>query len=82
MQITVNISDEFAAEVQRRGLTPQHYVENLIAEKISIMSRSANQPRLNLEEFEASLDELTRYSDKIPSLSDQALSRRSLYSSD
>ena len=34
---------------------------------------------LSLEEFDASLDELTQYSDKIPSLLDVALSRESFY---
>jgi hypothetical protein len=82
MQITVNIPDEFATEARNRGLTPEHYLENLIVEQLSIGSRSADRPKLSVKEFEAFLDELTRYSDKIPSLPDQALSRKSLYSGD
>lgn len=77
MQVTVNIPDELAAQVRSRGLTPQSYVERLVAEQVS--QKTAPVPKLSLEEFEASLDELTRYSDKIPFLPDAALSRESLY---
>lgn len=77
MQVTVNIPDELAAQVQSRGLTPQSYVERLLAEQVS--QEMAPVPKLSLEEFEASLDELTQYSDKIPLLPDAALSRESLY---
>jgi hypothetical protein len=77
MQVTVNIPDELAAQVQSRGLTPQSYVERLLAEQVS--PKAAASPKLSLEEFEASLDELAQYSDKIPLLPDEALSRESFY---
>lgn len=77
MQVTVNIPDELAAQIQSRGLTPQSYVEGLLAEQVS--QKLAASHTLSLEEFDASLDELTQYSDKIPSLPDVALSRESLY---
>jgi hypothetical protein len=35
MQITVAIPDEFAAQVQASGLTPESFVEKLIAERIA-----------------------------------------------
>jgi len=78
MQVTVNIPDELAAQVQSRGLTPQSYVEHLIAEQTATARGSAAQ-QLSPEEFEASLDELTRYSDKIRVLPAEAFSRESLY---
>lgn len=78
MQVTVNIPDELAAQVQSRGLTPQSYVEHLIAEQTATAGGSAAH-KLSLEEFEASLDELTRYSGKIPVLPSEAFSRESLY---
>lgn len=78
MQVTVNIPDELAAQVQSRGLTPQSYVEDLIAEQTATAKGSATH-KLSLEEFEASLDELTRYYDKIPVLPSEAFSRESLY---
>jgi hypothetical protein len=77
MQVTVNIPDELAAQVQSRGLTPQSYVEHLLAEQVS--QKMAASPQLSLEEFDASLDELAQYSDKIPFLPDSALSRESFY---
>lgn len=77
MQVTVNIPDELAAQVQSRGLTPQSYVERLLTEQV--LQRSVSSPKLSLEEFDASLGELARYSDKIPFLPDAALSRESFY---
>jgi hypothetical protein len=76
MQVTVTIPDELAAQVQSRGLTPESYVEHLLAEQL--LQKTAT-PRLSLEEFDASLDELAQYSEKIPVLPDEALSRESLY---
>ena len=78
MQVTVNIPDELAAQIRSRGLTPQSYVEGLIAEQIAT-ARGSAMDKLSLEEFEASLDELPRYSDKIPVLPAEAFSRESLY---
>ena len=77
MQVTVTIPDELAAHVQSRGLTPQSYIEDLLAEQVS--QKAAASPKLTLEEFDAALDELAQYSDKIPSLPDEALSRESFY---
>jgi hypothetical protein len=33
MQITVNIPDEVAAQAEARGLTPESYVEGLVAQQ-------------------------------------------------
>ncbi len=78
MLVTVNIPDELAAQVQSRGLTLKSYVEGLIAEQTA-MARGSAAHTLSLEEFEASLDELTRYSEKIPALPSEAFSRENLY---
>ncbi len=78
MQVTVNISDELAAQIQSLGLTPQSYIEGLIGERAATASRAVTH-KLSVEEFEASLDELTRYSDKIPVLPSEAFSRENLY---
>ncbi len=76
MQITVTIPDALAAQAQARGLTPESYIEKLIAEQSAPSERSQE---LSQEEFTASLDALTRYSDKIPALPLEAFSRESLY---
>ena len=78
MLVTVTISDELAAQVQSRGLTPQSYVERLIAEQTATAIGSAAH-RLSSEEFEALLDQLTRYSAKVPVLPADAFSRESIY---
>jgi hypothetical protein len=79
MQITVEIPDEFAAQVQARGLAPKIYVERLIAEQATTLQTSSPAPELSLDEFNASLDALTRYSDKIPSFPIEAFTRQSFY---
>jgi hypothetical protein len=79
MQITVTIPDELAAQVQSRGLTPEKYVERLIAERTPVALEGSRNRELSAEEFNSSLDALARYSHKIPSLPIEALSRESLY---
>ena len=79
MQITITIPDEFAAQVQARGLTPEGYVEKLIAEQTASLQGSGVVRELSREDFNASLDALTRYSEKIPSLPIEAFSRESFY---
>jgi len=82
MQITVTIPDDVAAEVQARGLTPENYVETLIAEQ-KLMKHADKTPQ-NREERLANLEiffkEMSAHSDKIPILSDEALTRESFYS--
>jgi len=79
MQITVTIPDEVAAQVQARGLTPERYVEKLIAEQAVTLQSSEIERELSAEEFNASLDALTQYSEKIPALPLQSFSRESFY---
>ena len=83
MQITVEIPDKLAASVQARGLAPKSYVEGLIARQAAMLEASSpspdSSPELSLEEFDASLDALARYSDKIPSLPLDAFTRESFY---
>ncbi len=78
MQITVTIPDGLAAEAQSRGMTVESYVEGLIAQQLSMLQRQPLPHELSAEQFEAALDELTRYSQKIPSVLDSALSSRAL----
>jgi hypothetical protein len=80
MQIAINIPDELAATIQASGLEVEKYVESLIAEKAAAPRRRSLGGELTLEEFNASLDRLARYSEKIPSLPDEAFSRENMYS--
>ncbi len=83
MQITVEIPDEFSAMVQASGLAPKSYVEGLIAGQAAALEASRpapeSNPELSMDEFNASLDALARYSDRIPSLPIEAFSRESFY---
>lgn len=79
MQITVTIPDELAAQAQAQGLTPESYVEKLVAEQAATPRGYGAGGRLTREEFEASLDRLAQFSDKIPLLPDEAFSRESMY---
>jgi hypothetical protein len=78
MQLTIEVSDEFAAQAQARGLTPEGFVRSLIEDA----SRSATKPlppakpKMNMEEF---FQALSAYSDKIPQLPDEAFTRESFY---
>lgn len=77
VQITVTIPDELAAQVRSRGLTPESYVEHLLAEQAA--SDPTPPAGDSLQEFDAALDQLARFSAKIPDLPDEALSRESIY---
>jgi hypothetical protein len=83
MQVTVEIPDELAAQVQARGLAPKSYVEGLIADQAALLEASGSSLELSSdlspEEFNASLDALARYSEKIPSLPIEAFTRESFY---
>ena len=78
MQITVTIPDEFAAQAQARGLTPEDYVERLIDDAARVSSKPLllAKPRLDMETF---LREMAAFSDKIPILPDEAFTRESFY---
>jgi hypothetical protein len=75
MQSTVNLPDEIAVQVKARGLTPEDYVERLIAERVSALTKDWLDDEQSPAEFNASLDALARYSDKIPQLPIDAFSR-------
>lgn len=75
MQITVTIPDEFAAQVQARGLTPEGYVESLI-ERAAHTAPSPSGKHRDMQEF---FREMAAHSDKIPQLPDQAFTRESFY---
>jgi len=78
MQITVDIPDEFAAQVKARGLTPEGYVRSLIddAVRTAPVPLPPPKPKMNLEEF---FRAMSAYSDKIPQLPDEAFTRESFY---
>lgn len=80
MQITINIPDEIAAKIQSRGVSPQRFVEEVLAEHCRLGSPLPPPRALSPQEFEEALDRLARFSDQIPALPIEAFSRESLYS--
>jgi hypothetical protein len=79
IQLQPEIEAQLAAEAQALSLTPEGYAEQLIAESITATPLYVREPELSMEEFDASLDRLTRYSNKIPALPIDAFSRESFY---
>lgn len=80
MQVTVNVPDEVAAQAIADGSSLESYVEELIAAKIASSENGIIWPKKQTrEEFNAALDRLAQFSDKIPLLSDEQISRQSLY---
>jgi hypothetical protein len=79
MQITVTIPDEVVTLAQARGLTPESYVEGLIAAGRSTQAADGGRPKQTIEEFKASLERLAQFSEKIPILPNETFSRESLY---
>ena len=76
MQVTVNIPDELAAQVQARGISPESFVSKLIEDAARGDRRTAER---NSRDMEAFFEAMAANSEKIPQLPDEAFSRESIY---
>ena len=78
MQITVTIPDDFAAQVQARGLAPESFGQSVIDDAVrsAPLPLPPAKPRMDMETF---LREMAAFSDKIPQLPDEAFTRESFY---
>jgi hypothetical protein len=78
MQITVEIPDEFAAQVQARGLNPESYVRGLVDEAIRgiPMTSGPVSKRMGMREF---VEKMSANSSNFPELPDEAFTRASFY---
>jgi len=76
MVVSINIPDELAAEARARGLSPEAYVQEILAHLLA-RPAEARRPRTP-EEVRAWLDSLAQFSDKIPPLPD-TISREWIY---
>ena len=63
--ITVNIPDELAAEARAHGVTPEAYVEAVLARQVAPRAGDAKQRRTP-EETRDGIDSLAQLSDRIP----------------
>jgi hypothetical protein len=77
MEIRVNIPDEIAAQARARGLEPEAYVEELLAQQAGTPSAVTRKARTS-EEIRTWLDSLAQFSDKIPPLP-ETISREWIY---
>lgn len=78
MEIVLNVPDEFAAQAQALGLTPETYVRSLVDEVMLTAPVSPDQAgrKMKIADF---LRGMAAYSEKIPQLPDAAFSRESFY---
>ena len=79
MEITVTIPDEVAEQAKARGLTPESYVEELVTEQGAAPKplRTREQRRADMARF---IEEISKNSEEIPLLPDEAFTRESFYS--
>ena len=77
MQVTVTIPDELAAQVRARGMSPEGFVNRLIAEASQAAKNGSAPPgSRDLADFFA---QMGSNSEKIPQLPDEAFTRESFY---
>jgi hypothetical protein len=80
MQITVTIPDEFAAQVQARGLEPQSFGQSVIDDAVRAAPAASGPIRpKNKMDMQTFLRRMAEFSDKIPQLPDEAFTRESFY---
>jgi hypothetical protein len=81
MSIVIKIKPEIEKELSRRaealGISLDEYIASVLEQATSMKpNRAENQ---TIEEFERSLDRIAQFSNKIPVLRDNALSRDGIY---
>ena len=78
IQLEPDIEAQIVAEAQARGLSPERYVEQLIADRTpKTDARTDSENRLaSLEIF---FEEMAAHSNKIPQLPEKAFTRESFY---
>jgi hypothetical protein len=77
MEIRVNVPDELATQAQARGVPVKAYVEELLAQQVTVPPAGGGQSRTP-EQIRAWLDSLAQFSDKIPPLP-ETISRDWIY---
>lgn len=78
MQITVTIPDDVAAQAHAHGLTPESYVEKLVS-GLSSVPRPEKTKEQRMADMERFIEEISRNSENIPLLPDEAFTRNSFY---
>ena len=76
LHLRPDMERDLAAQAQAQGLSLEAYVQSLIERQLGIQGQGQ---KLSLEEFEAELDGLAAYSEKIPLLPLEAFTRDEIY---
>ena len=75
LQLPPDLEDLLQEEARVRGLSLEQYVQTLLEQHLTPL----RPQKLTPEEFEAALDRVAQYSDKIPDLPDEAFTREGIY---
>jgi hypothetical protein len=65
MEVTIRIPDELVTQARALGLSPDEYVEAILAGQVELSPRKTLRTS---EEIRAWLDSLAQFSDKVPEL--------------
>lgn len=76
LQLPPDLEQMLQAQADAQRLSLADYVKSLLEKQAALRTRV---PKLSPEEFEANLDALTQFADKIPDLPDETFSRESIY---
>lgn len=76
LQLDPEMERTLAEQARLHGVSMARYIQEILARQIALQ---ASGNRLNEEEFEAALDAMTVYSDKIPVLPLDAFRRDEIY---
>lgn len=67
MEIMVKVPDELAVEARARGISPEQYVQEILAHRAGVHTPGVSKFR-SPAEIRAWLDTLAQFSDQIPEL--------------
>ena len=76
LQLRPDLEENLVEQARAQGLSLEAYIESLLERQLV---PETGEQRLSLEEFEAQLDALGEFSDKIPELPLEALTREGIY---
>ena len=76
LQLDPEMERILAEQARQHGVSVATYIQEILARELAVQT---SEHRLSEEEFEAALDAMTIYSDKIPVLPLDALRRDEIY---
>lgn len=77
MQIAVDIPDQVVAKAAALGVSVEEYVREVLGREVPVLPATAKLK--SREEIRAWLEDMAQFSDQIPELPDESLTRESFY---